>query len=461
MLGLLGAVAVSLSIVSPTLAISLNPQAIAEEVGGAIPLIYVLALLPVTLIAGAFAVLISRLGSVDSVVGLLTATVGPRAGAATGFVLLSAYVVALPGTLAAFGLFTQSLALRVLGRSLPDWPLFVVASLMIVVGFLIARRTIAIVGNVLLSIEGLSVLSIVLVSAVALVTMLMGLGSPEQTVTFTDFSVEGVPLSAIGIALTFAVVSVAGFEAAAAVGESTKSPRRTIPLAVMGTAGGAIIFYATVAAVAVWTFGESAADYESMSVTSSLPAALADEFFAPWVGTVLTIMAALTCLAGAIGACVAGSRMIVALARQGLLPAALTEKRPDTDEPGRALASTAALGLLATLGCVVLVGPHLFRVFELAGVVTGFLFLSVYATVCAVAARVLMGEGKLLGGGLMAAGCLAAVLIFAVTLVPLPQGWARWGPALALAAIAGSIILGMRHDHGQRVGSPPREPPSR
>lgn len=60
----------SLAIVSPTLAVSLNPQAIAEEVGGAIPLVFLIALVPVLLIAGGFAILAARYGSVASVVGL-------------------------------------------------------------------------------------------------------------------------------------------------------------------------------------------------------------------------------------------------------------------------------------------------------------------------------------------------------------------------------------------------------
>lgn len=58
--------AVSLAIVSPTLAVSLNPQAVVEQVGGAIPLVYLVALIPVLLIAGGFAILASRYGSVAS-----------------------------------------------------------------------------------------------------------------------------------------------------------------------------------------------------------------------------------------------------------------------------------------------------------------------------------------------------------------------------------------------------------
>lgn len=444
----MGAVAVSLSIVSPTLAVSLNPQAIAEEVGGAVPLVYLLALGPILLIAGAFAVLTSRFGSVDSVVGLLTTTVGPRAGAVSGFVLLTAYLMAIPGTLSAFGMFSQGLLARAFSEDLADWWFFPVGVIVLVASFLIARSAIKSVGNVLLSIEGLSVVGIVLVSLTALFVMVRGLGSADQRVELTDLSLTGVNLPAIGVALTFAVVSVAGFEAAAAVGESTDNAKRNIPRAVVGTAVGAILFYAGVAAVAVWAFDDPTREFGSLEAQLSLPVALADEFFGTWVGTLLLALAALTCLAGSIGACVAGSRMLVGLARGGRLPRGLLQRRVKSEEPERALAATAILGIVATAGCVALVGPNLFKVFELAGVTTGFLFLTVYAAVCAVAARVLLREGKLIRAGLMALGAVMALVIFAVTFFPLPEGWARWGPILALVAVIAAILLGSR---GQRV----------
>ena len=384
--------AVSLAIVSPTLAVSLNPQAIAEQVGGAIPLVYLISLVPVLLIAGGFAVLASRYKSVGSVVGLFRQTAGPRVAAISGFLLVGAYVMTFPGTLAAFGLFVEAAVFRLTGVMIADFWLLVMAVMLLVGGYIIALRPIRSVGNVLLSIEGLSVLVIVAVSLVGLGVMLSGGGSAEQQVTFTDFSLAGVSVSAIGIALTFAVVSVAGFEGAASVGESMRNPLRSVPMALVGTAVGAIVFYALVASVGVWAFGEEAADFASFSVASALPASLADEFTVPAVGTFVTFTAAATCLASVIGACVAGSRMFNILARQSLLPTGLAGEDATTGEPRSAMALTVISGAIASLLCLVLVGGEPFRVFELAGAVAGFLYLVVYAMVCSVALRLMVQQ---------------------------------------------------------------------
>lgn len=451
-LGLLGAIAVSLSIVSPTLAISLNPQAIGEEVGGAIPVVYLLALVPILLIAAGFALLAARYGSVGSVVGLLHRTVGDRASSISGFVLAGAYVMALPGTMCAFALFVQALAVRLLGWEPADAPMLLAGVGVLLVGYLIALRPLRLVGNVLLSIEGLSVVVITLVALAAMGAMLMGRGTPEQQVTFSDFSLAGVSFSTIGIALTFAVVSVAGFEGAASVGESTRNPRRNVPLALIATAVGAVLFYTLVSAVGVWAFSTSVGDVESGSMNASLPSALADAFVGPFVGTFLLLTGALTCLAGVIGACVGASRIVAALSGRGLLPGRLTHRDAATGEPDRAMRAVALTGLLVTLVCILLVGTDLFRVFELAGAVAGFLFLAVYAAVCTVAARVMWAEGRPLGVALMVMGTATAVVIFGVTLFPLPDGWARWGPVLAVTVLVAAVVLGVRGDRAAGSG---------
>jgi len=42
-------------------------------------------------------------------------------------------------------------------------------------------------------------------------------------------------LAAVGYGTVYAILSFAGFEAAAAFGEETKNPKRAIPVAIMGT----------------------------------------------------------------------------------------------------------------------------------------------------------------------------------------------------------------------------------
>ncbi|MEX1209435.1 MAG: hypothetical protein WEA35_01030 [Candidatus Nanopelagicales bacterium] len=78
-LGLFGAIAVSLAVVGPSMSVSLNPQAMAEQVGGAVPLVYVMALVPIATIAIAFIVLTRRHGTAGSLYTLVGLELGPRA----------------------------------------------------------------------------------------------------------------------------------------------------------------------------------------------------------------------------------------------------------------------------------------------------------------------------------------------------------------------------------------------
>ncbi len=43
-LGLIGAISISIAVMAPSMAVSLNPQVIAEQVGTAVPTAYVIAL---------------------------------------------------------------------------------------------------------------------------------------------------------------------------------------------------------------------------------------------------------------------------------------------------------------------------------------------------------------------------------------------------------------------------------
>ncbi|MFM8518901.1 MAG: hypothetical protein ACKOB2_00590 [Solirubrobacterales bacterium] len=62
-LGLVGAVAVSLAVVGPSMSVSLNPQAMAEQVGGSVPIVYLFGLIPIATITVAFVVLTRRHGT--------------------------------------------------------------------------------------------------------------------------------------------------------------------------------------------------------------------------------------------------------------------------------------------------------------------------------------------------------------------------------------------------------------
>ena len=103
------AVALSVATVGPTLAMAGNGQGLAGMVGKAVPLVFVIGLVGVSLVGYSFVRLTRYLNHAGSAYALVGATVGPRAGFFSGFAMLGAYVGFSIGTLALTGAFANSL----------------------------------------------------------------------------------------------------------------------------------------------------------------------------------------------------------------------------------------------------------------------------------------------------------------------------------------------------------------
>lgn len=86
------ALALSLGMVGPTLAMSGNAQGLIDSVGKALPIVFVLGLIGVALIAYGFIRLTRFYNHAGSAYGLVGKTVGPRAGFFSGFAIMGTYL---------------------------------------------------------------------------------------------------------------------------------------------------------------------------------------------------------------------------------------------------------------------------------------------------------------------------------------------------------------------------------
>ena len=109
-----------------------------------------------------------------------------------------------------------------------------------------ARRA----ASVLLSVEGITVALILVIAVVVLVRMLAGNAPGDATFTMKVFSVpSGTDSSTLFLGIVFGLLSFAGFEAAATLGEEAHDPRRDIPRAILGTAIFGGIYFTVVTAI--------------------------------------------------------------------------------------------------------------------------------------------------------------------------------------------------------------------
>lgn len=163
--------------------------------------------------------------------------------------------------------------------------------------------------------------------------------------TQQDWTTTGLLLAQSAVLTFFAFI---GFEDTLNVSEEVKNPARNVPLGLIGAMLGATVLYLLIAITAV-----SAVRWDVLA-TAPAPLGAVMERAAPWmpaiVYTVITIFAvANTALINF----VMGSRMVFGMARQGLLPKALSRIHPDRNTPHvAAVAIFIAVSILLMLGDV-------------------------------------------------------------------------------------------------------------
>jgi len=226
----------------------------------------------------------------------------------------------------------------------------------------------------------------------------------------------------------------AGYARIATLGEEVIDPRRTIPRAILLALAGAVAVYALVAAGVVGVLG---VDALASSRTPLLDAVTAGG--APWLAPAVRVGGAVASL-GALLALIAGiGRTVLAMARQGDLPAGLAAVHPRYRVPHRA-----EVALAVVVGLVVLA-------VDLRGAV-GFSSFGVllYYFVANLAAFTQTG-GRMFPRSLQVAG----MVLCAVLVVTLPWESVAVGAAIAVVGVAGrAVALRRRPPVGPAGGSP-------
>jgi len=152
-----------------------------------------------------------------------------------------------------------------------------------------------------------------------------------------------------------AFLALSGFDMVATTGEEVKRPQRTLPLAIFLTLGSVLLLYLLVTAATAGVL----AGHEQLSTKTPLADA-ARRLFGGMGQQLIAFTAALTTAATANAVLVATSRVVFAMARDGLLPRFLARVHSSTKVPWVAilvngallalLALSNAIGLLATVG---------------------------------------------------------------------------------------------------------------
>jgi amino acid transporter len=456
------AIGLSLALMAPSMAANINPQGTAGTVGRAVPLAFALATVGVLLIAYTFVRLSRRFHHAGSVYGFVGATLGPRAGVVAGWSLLGTYIFYGVVTSTAAGIFgAAALDTSGIWPNQPSWAGFAVGAVALLGVLALAVVPVRGGTRVLLTIEVATVALILVVSVIILARLATGTAPGGRGVDFSVFTVApGTEVSAVFLGVVFGFLSFAGFEAAATLGEEAKDPRRSIPRAILGTAIFGGVYFVFVTAVEVMGFGTDDAGVAAFISSSSLLGDLGSRYVAAWVGDLITVGAAVSAFGCALACAVGAARMLFALSRDGIGPAAFAEISPARATPTRATVAVVAVMYVIIAITWFVLGGEPFALFVASGTIGTLILLVVYALATIGAARLLFFSGRReVAAWEVVVPALALVLIGYTlfrNVAPYPEGAAGVYPLVSAAwilvgVVAVLVLPGAARRAGQRL----------
>jgi amino acid transporter len=229
-----------------------------------------------------------------------------------------------------------------------------------------------------------------------------------------QLTLKGAGTGGIVVGMVLAIFAFVGFESAGALGQEAKNPARSVPRAIMWSCAIIGVFYLIVAYTQVYGFGDAAFG----NATAPLPQ-LASRVGLGWLGHFIAIGITCSMFACALACLTAGSRMLLSLGHDGLLPKVFTHTTKHTHAPGIAIWSV-AIPMTVVPIAYVLAGSTDTTLTGEEGTIATYGFMLAYGLVCLAMPIYLrkIGENKPLAWVLGILGAVTMVFVFYVNWIP-------------------------------------------
>ena len=366
-LGPLETLAQSVSAMAPSTSPSLTIPLVFALAGNATWFVYLLAT-AATLLVGFCVSRFARLSASPGSLYTYTAeTLPPVFGVIAAWALLLAYL-ATAASVAGGALYYVNLLGQQFFGTAP--PAFVTLALVAAASGWVAWRDVKLSAELMLWIELISVSLILLVLSI----LIFRFGFQFD---LDQFRLKGASLSALGPALVLAMFSFVGFESAASMGAEAREPLKTIPRAVLQCAILAGVFFMLCSYSEVLGFrGESG----KLSDSTSPLHLLANKGGVSALGVAIDFGALVSMVACVLACTTAAARVLLRMARSGLLPATLSRTNPRHGTPGAAIALSTGL-MFGAAALLVARGAAGTDLYDWLGSLSVFGFLTAYALV--------------------------------------------------------------------------------
>jgi amino acid transporter len=345
--GALGAAVMSMAFMGPATSIAFNTAPGAAKIGYALPVGILLALLACLILASTIGAFSSKLPSAGFAYTFNTNAFGKGAGFLSGWLLAFAYASIGPILFTAMGAFGSQFLNDQFHWNVPWW---IISALMIAVIWFIGSRGVSRSTKTALIFLVLE-LSVIL----ALIGTVIGKGGASGN-TLSPFnpahSLTGV--SGIGFGMLWGILMFVGFESAGTLGEETRNPRRSVPIALFGAVIMVGLVYVLSGYAAAIGFGAQHAN--DLAADGSPWTTLTDTFWGKNLGWLFVLTVLNSQFANALSGSNAAVRIIFALGREGIIHRRLgTTDR--ADNPMAAWIAYIAMSAVITFGLGLSMGP--------------------------------------------------------------------------------------------------------
>lgn len=437
--------------------VALMPMAFAFGNGSGVPGVWLGALAAMLLFAIGYVRIIPFVRNAGAFYAYITASLGREWGLGAAYVAAFSYFALACSTLGAFAYFTEQL-FEALSRHALHWSLWAFLAIALVSWLSYRRITLA-----------AAILGVALVAEFAIVLLLdlkILHDVPLRAFDVLDFSPGRVLAPGLGIAAIYAFNSMIGVEGTAIYQEEARDRTVTIPRATYFAIATVGIFYVFTA----WCLTSSAGADKVTALARSNPGEFITDVSRAHLGDpgawAVSVLVLTSAFAAVLGLFNNSARYLYALARDGVLPAALASTHPRHRSP-----HVAGLTLSAGL-CLVFAAAVIMRLDPLVNVATalaglGSVGLMALLGVTAVAIPVFFGRRRIVGFANSVPPAVGGLVILAATTLAFVNYSALTGVdsaiinhlpyALILLFVAGLVhafwLRAKRHDIYSRIGS--------
>ena len=372
------AIAISVAVLSPAMAMQLNTGGVAAVAGGSTPLAFLLG--GIACLALAFVVIgfTRRLASAGYAYTYASRSLGKHSGFMAGWLYAFGMACFVPMTMAGVGGLTAQL----FGLSTSTWIWFFLIGMVLLLGLSIVR--IKFTTKVQLVV---AVVTVLLFGIVDVIVTVKGGAHGLSLAPFSFSHTASGGFHGVFYGLILGVTSFIGFETAADFGEETANPRRAIPIAVLVAVIFAILFYVWTTYVMSVGYGVNALQHNPSDWVNNGFAGVATRYVSHAFGTMVQVGALFSAFIVCVACATASSRTIFAMAREGVLPKWLSHTNSWSRAPFNATASVALVSTVVAIivgygfGSAALGGPA-WTVYDLMATIGTLAIVVVYIALC-------------------------------------------------------------------------------